>query len=181
MKNGLNQQKGPPPRRDVLWVERVRGGEKFTARVYSPSMWGVWTHYVKGFSQPCYENSELCCGGHLESNMRWYGYVHAYSFKRQRAVIIQLTAGAAREWLEQLAEGTVLRGQQIEVSRTAADKGRVHVQVQQYQTVAADAIPPHIDPYRSLLAMWKVPPIEELLNRRLVSKPPDIPEGDFTS
>lgn len=162
----------PPRRRDVLFVQSPDAGERLKFLVYSQSVWGVYTHY-NGKTKPCYENHDLCEGGHSLLNLRWKGYLHGWSYARNDQVIIQLTLEAANQLVEQLAESAVLRGLTIEVCRTAKKKGRSSCHVLgQYAQHDSAKLPPEIDPLRSLYNMWGLPYRPDALYRHLSGDPP---------
>lgn len=173
----LDRQDTPPPAKNVLWVERLRGNERGTFTVYSQCLWGVNTHYHNGRTQPCFKNHDLCFGGHKVTNLRWKGYLHCWGYSRNRQVILQLTDAGARMLLKQVAQGAVLRGLTLEVARTSKDKGRLNVKVDHYALNKADRLPPEIDPLPSLWNLWGIDPSVELVNRKLIVDPAEIPES----
>jgi hypothetical protein len=146
-----------PPNRDsnVFWVEQLAGGESQKWRVWSPAVWGVWTHFSDGTS-PCYENHNHCLGGHDPETLRWKGYVLGWSFKLNKACFCQLTGTAYATWMEQVTPGVLLRGQTIKVNRTQKKKGRLSVEVCPYEQVDPHGLPPDVDPRPSLYNLWEL-------------------------
>lgn len=173
----LNRCDVPPPVKDVLYVQRLKGDERGQFILYSPAMWGVWTHFHNGRTQPCFENHDLCYGGHQETNLRWKGYVHCWSFMMGRQVILQFTENAARQLLSQLPSGCSLRGKTIEAARSKKSKGRMNVELDRYAMDRADGVPPAIDPLKSIFNMWGIPLDVNLLSRSLVTSPAEVPDA----
>jgi len=174
----MKRQDLPPEQREVFWVERLKGNERQQFVVYSPTLWGCWTHYnaAKKETTPCYEDERFCHGGHEIETMRWRGYVFAWSKSRMEPVFIQLTPGACRSWLKQLAEGATLRGQLIEVWRTKSDKGRLLVAVNKYAHRSNEAMPQPPSPIKSLYNMWHVTEVPHLMRASVVEDEKDLPD-----
>jgi hypothetical protein len=157
------------------WVETVEAKSKMRFRVWSPSIWGLWTHY-SGRTKPCFENHDFCEGGHDESTMRWYGYLFGWHEQRRGKAFVQLTLGAARMFYQQIAEGVSLRGMVVDVSRGESKKGPMVVQVVRYISTDADVMGQDCDPLHSLYRMWKVHHLGHAANLSLVSAPRDLPD-----
>src|SRR5687768_8683416 len=175
----LNRQDTPPETKDVLWVERLKGGVKGSFTVYSPKLWGVWTHYHKGRSKPCFLDDKLCIGGCVENNKKWYGYVHCWHLERNRQVIFQATPAGARMWLNQCVNGCSLRGMTIEACRTNADNGRQRILVSKWKNSGfRDDLPPPLDPTKSLFNMWDLEYQEVAIAKEEIVTVDQIPEGD---
>lgn len=170
----------PPPPKDVIWVARIKPmtREKFT--VYSPALWGVWTHWTGKLTQPCYADHQFCHQGHKEETLRWKAYVFGWSFERNRQEFLELTAGACDHWLSQLAPGVSLRGMTIEVYRDKRQKGPLLVQVAPHVKRDCSTLPPDRNPEKSLLRLWKVPDIVQAFNKHAVTGHEEIP-GDALS
>lgn len=175
MTKRLNYQATPPAPKDTYWVETLGAGQSLTFTVYSPSLWGVWTHYSKGGTKPCYEDHTNCEGGHNEKTMRWYGYLFGWSFRKSKNCFVQLTSGACDMLLSQVAPKATLRGLTLSIRRTAASEGRLLVEVQQHAHRDPKRLPMDQDPERSLLKMWKVNAYLLGFNKSMVSAPEEIP------
>lgn len=165
--SGYSQSPVPPKRSDVLWIERVAGGEKQTFTVYSPTIWGVYTHWNGAATKPCYQDRSFCEGGHSEETLRWRGYLHAWSAKLNRPCFVQLTEECARRLLMQVADGATFRGLTLEVSRTSSKKGRLTANVLTWKSQQSDHLPPALDPRKSLEHLWRVKPLDEVLALKL--------------
>lgn len=165
----LSRQDTPPKAKEILWVETVKGGQTRKFRVYSPTFYGVWVHYnakPKG-TKPCFEDHALCEGGHEEETLRWYGYLHVWNFKSGRQEILQMTRASAEMLQEQVEQGKTFRGLVIEVTRSAADNGRLSCRINEWMASGASNMPKPIDPKKSLLHFWRVEQRVERLNHRL--------------
>lgn len=168
---------GPVPQKDpnLAWVETLDAGAKVRVKVYSPAIWGLWTHF-NGRTKPCFENHELCEGGHDEETLRWYGYIFGFHYGLNRCSFLQLTAAAARQWFEQIAPGVSLRGMVVDVSRTASKKGRVNLKVAEYMSSSIDSAAKDKDPHASVFKLWKVNHLGGASRYSLVSGPADVPD-----
>jgi hypothetical protein len=164
---------------DIHWIETVEAGAQVHFFVYSPAIWQMWTHFT-GKTKPCFENHDFCEGGHKEETMRWYGFVYGWHTVRRSRSFLQLTAGAARQWFDQIAPGTPLRGMQITVSRSGQSKqGRMNLSVNKYVNREGDQLGPDCDPKKSLYKMWKVKHVGCAARLSLVTDPADVPsDGD---
>lgn len=171
----LNLDPKPPRANGIMWVERIAGGERQQFTVYSPAILGIWTHYSRSGTRPCYAEQEHCEGGHCEETLRWKGYIHCWSFRMNRAVVLQLTAAASNIWLEQVAGNANLRGQRIEVWRTKGENGRVRVSVNEYLATGTDHLPPPQDILPSLYSLWKMKPTLFLPDAKNISRPQELP------
>jgi hypothetical protein len=178
MSSKLNRQDKPPASKEVLWVETVKGGQSQKFKVYSPTFYGVWVHYnpkPKG-TKPCFEDHALCDGGHEEETLRWYAYLHCWSFKLGRQCFLQMTKAAAEMLQEQVKEGTTYRGLVIEVTRSAADNGRLTCRTNEWMTSNGKTMPQAMDPTKSLFHFWRVEQRVERLNHRLFGGEITFPE-----
>lgn len=149
----------PDKNPDVYWVVSIDGGKKERFTVYSPQVWGVWTHYhlESKKTTPCYENEKKCFGGHDPRTLRWKGYLFVRSFDMHRNVFLQLTKGGADDLVEQLGPDVQLRGLTIDVKRTASKQGRLYVSIADYIVRDARTFPADLDPRTSLYNVWKIP------------------------
>jgi len=170
----LNRSNVPPRPKDVLWIERLKGTESLRFTCYSKSFWGLWTHWSGSRTVPCFENHDHCIGGHDEATMRWKGYLHGWSQRKNRVCFCEFTPGAARELLEQVPDRQSLRGLHLIVSRTKTSKGRLHCSIDGVP-LHASRIPPEADPMASLWHMWELDPMSHLVNRSLVTAPELVP------
>lgn len=165
----------PPPKKNVFWVETVNAGPVIKFRVYSPNIWGIWTHY-KGRTVPCFKNHDFCQGGHDETNLRWYGYLFGWHETENRPAFLQVTTGAARQLLTQVAPGVSLQGVYMEVWRKGSKRGPMYTKINQWMPYRGDKKPEDADPHDSLFRMWKVKHVGHAANLSLVTSPADIPE-----
>jgi hypothetical protein len=178
MSDKLNRQDTPPPAKDILFVETISGGATQKFKVYSPTFYGVWVHYNPKpvCTKPCYEDHSLCEGGHDAETMRWYAYLHCWSFKYNRQVFLQLTKAAGEMLQEQLKPGDTFRGLVIEVARTEARNGRMSCRVNEWMSSNGKTMPKPMDPTKSLFNFWKVKPRAERLHHKLYGGEIFIPE-----
>lgn len=164
----------PEPNPRLHWVETVEANSKIRFRVWSPAIWEFWTHFT-GKTRPCFTDHKMCYGGHDEATLRWYGYLFGYHEIRRTPAFIQLTTGAARMFLNQVAKGASLRGMVIDVQRGASKKGPQYLQVAQYVNTGQDQMGQDVDPQLSCFRMWKVNHLGHVNKLKLVSGPEDIP------
>lgn len=165
----ISRREEPQHKEGVLWVECLKGNESQKFEVYSPAIMGCEMHWMPNIRRtvPCFENHDLCPGGHSEKTLKWRAYVHAYSLKRKRQVFVQLTWDAWCSWKSQLPDGKILRGSLIQVHRTNADNGRLWVEVESWRTEGKKPLPFAMDCKASLFAMWKFNPSEIEASARL--------------
>lgn len=165
----ISRSATPPGKPGVYWVECLKGKETQKFLVYSPEVQGVNMHWLAKVKRtvPCFENRDLCPGGHSESNLKWRCYVFAYSYKRRANVFVQLTKDAWESWLCQCREGVSFRGQTINVHRTEKDNGRLWVEVETWRSEARAEIPANQDCKLSLFDLWRFDPSGATLEANL--------------
>lgn len=175
MSDELNTSPVPPPRKNILWVECLKGGQRHRLLIYSPAVIGVFFHWTGKASKPCYKNHKLCEGGHDPETMKWRGYLHCWSYERGKPVFLQLTDTAVQQLWLQVSDKSALRGLSIHAARSKADNGRMSVQVDRYGEKGPDNLPPPLDVKESLLKLWKVPKTNALLNSRFYGGEEELP------
>lgn len=147
------------PQRDrrIYWIEPVnKGGEVQDWLIYSPNIWGIWTHFHEG-TFPCYENHKHCHLGHDSRTLRWKGYLFGFFPRKSKPCFLQLTPASAEALLEQVPEGQNLRGLRIKVSRTDSKKGRLRISIDHYGApVDPTKMIKDQDPRFSLFNAWKI-------------------------
>lgn len=147
----------PVPQRpkDVFFVEPILAAAKFQFRVWSPAVWGVWTHYHDATS-PCYETHKHCALSHDPETLRWKGYVFGWHQGLNKPAFVQLTTAVVWQWWEQLAQGVNMRGQLVSISRGAKRNSRLSIQTCPYQSEAPAKMPKDLHPRASLYNLWKM-------------------------
>src|SRR5262249_26461566 len=140
----------------ILWVEKLRGNDQQSFVIVSPKLFGFYTHYTDNGSKPCWENHDLCEGGHKETNIRENFLLQAWSLKANKLVFLYLTPGAAEQLEDQVEPGTLFRGLPVVVSRTTKNNGRLNIQVSEFQS-AQKISSREIDPWESIMVFLKVP------------------------
>lgn len=159
--NGFNTCPIPPKASGIFWVERIDGGAKLDFTCLSSHIFGIWTHFHKKGTRPCYEDTSKCEDGHKAETLRWKGYVHVYNTARRRQEFLQLTVRAARMWLEAVGNGCCLRGQAIHVSRTQASNGPVTLRLNEHGQLDEDRLAGERDDFMpSLFKLWKMAPVK---------------------
>lgn len=161
----LNRQNIPPKKEGELWIERLKANAKKAFTIYSPSLWGVWTHWNGSRSEPCHREEKKCNGCKAGFPRRWKAYLHAYDQRRHGPVFIELTPTCARQLLDQVGKGITLRGLVIVLERTKANNGRLSVQLQT-QGADPERLPKHLDPYDTLMNIWGLSAKREDVNER---------------
>lgn len=157
--SGRNRMGVPPRRRDVYFVESPKANESLCYTVWSVEIYPVYTHWTGTHTVPCYQDHSLCDGGHKLLNMRWKGYLFGYSHERAEPVFAQLTQEAANQLMDQIADGTSLRGLRIRLSRSKKNKGRLSCHLEtQYRPQEAFRLPPVVCPRLSLFNLWNLEP-----------------------
>lgn len=144
---------------DCFWIESVGGGRVERFLIYSPQIWGVWTHFSNEhkLTTPCYKNHKFCFGGHDPRSLRWKGYLFCHSEARKRNEFLQLTEGGAKHLLSQLGPEVALRGLCLDVRRTASKQGRQYVSIADYIIRDPRSFPVDVSPRVTLYNTWKIP------------------------
>lgn len=147
------------PKKDhrIFWIEPVKiGGENQDWLIYSPNIWGIWTHFHEG-TFPCYENHKLCHLGHDPKTLRWKGYLFGFFSRKSKPCFLQLTPASAEMLLDQVPDGNNLRGLRLNVSRTESKKGRLKISINHYGPPADPTkMVKDQDPRMSLFNEWKI-------------------------
>jgi hypothetical protein len=142
--------------RNIFWIEPIPAGTKFQVRIWSPAVWGVWTHYHDATS-PCYEDHSHCIDGHDPKTLRWKGYVMGWHYRENKPCFVQLTQAIVWKWWSQIGEGSNLRGCVTAFSRGPKKTSRLGVQIDRYQDQSGENLPQDCDPRKSLYNFWKLP------------------------
>lgn len=159
---GKGHIRGAQPRPvnpDIFWVQSIDGGKQERYTIYSPQIWGVWTHhhYELKRTTPCYDTHKFCFGGHDPRTLRFKGYLFGYSFERHRNEFLQLTEAAVINLEEQLGPEVQLRGLTIDVKRSAKKQGRLYVSIADYIHRDPRTLPMDVSPRASLYNTWDIP------------------------
>jgi hypothetical protein len=167
----LSRSATPPTKPGVYWVECPKGNESQKFLVYSPVIQGVNMHWISAQRRtvPCFENRDLCPGGHKEANLKWRAYVFGFSHKRHKNCFMQLTADAWESWLSQVREGVNLRGQTIIVHRTEKNNGRLWVEVESWREAPKAEMPLDQDCKLSCYDLWRFDPSTVMADAKLGS------------
>lgn len=141
---------------DVFFIEPIKPNAKFGVIVWSPAVWGVWTHFHEATS-PCYENHAHCVEGHDPRTLRFKGYIFGYHMGLMKPAFVQLTPPNVRAFWEQVPEGSQLRGFQINLSRGQKKNSPVKLGVDPYLVPDPARLRADLSPRASLYHMWKQP------------------------
>jgi hypothetical protein len=145
------------PSRDTkprIEVVRLRGGQRFTALILSPTWYGFrihWDHIRKRSSQ-CTGAATGCPKCQVQMPTKEVWYLHCHNSERGN-FFFESPPEAAGLFNDSLAPGTSLRGLRIEAYRTAKDNGRLRIAVLDHYS-RRDDLPPAIDPELTLQALW---------------------------
>jgi hypothetical protein len=156
MQSKLTPCGAPKMRGDILWVERLKGGEESKLVVCSNKVYGFYTHWTGSRTVPCWENHDLCEGGHTENSLRENYFVQCWSQKKNKQVFLYLTPEARNQFFAQMEGNKSFLGQTIVVRRTGAKNGRLLVELAQYAEPKLIRVK-ELDPYLSVLTFLKVP------------------------
>lgn len=156
MMHRLSSCGAPRARGDVLWVERLKGGDNQSFIVVSNKVYGFYTHWTGAKTVPCWENHDLCEGGHTENTLRENYFLQCWSLKSNKAVFLYLTPEARNQFFAQTNAGKGYVGIKLNVRRTGAKNGRLIIEVDD------NSLPKlirckELDPYISVLTFLKVP------------------------
>lgn len=149
----------PPKAGPEIFIQRLKGGQKFTFTILSITLFGVWVHWDGKRSFPHYHPAEQCQGCMDRRQKRWKGFLHCFNYEIGQEVFLELTPFSATSLRNQLAGSDNLRGNRIQVSRTKGDNGRLVVQVLT-AIQNPEALPPEKDPKASILKLWGMEPDE---------------------
>ena len=139
----------------IYWVESPKGGERQKWRIYSPTAWGVWTHY-HGQTSPCYENHKYCVHGHDPSTLRWKGYLFGWFEKKRKQAFLQITPEFWAAVEAQLGPGNTLRGKSLYAIRISHNKGPLACEMIDYMDSNPADCPKDQDPRASIYRTWKL-------------------------
>jgi hypothetical protein len=146
-----------PKARTTLFVRRLKPLEHEDG-ILLGNIWGLVTHWNGKVTKPCFENSELCIGGHSEDNQRWAGYVHIYRFEGAKPQFIYLAPETAGQIFELAPPGQPLRGLCFRFMRGKGLTSCPVVQYQPHKNTDPRILPRSLDPYLSLCKFFQVSP-----------------------
>jgi hypothetical protein len=156
MRHKLSSCGAPRSKGDILWVERLKGGEEKKLVITGKRVYGFFTHWTGTRTVPCWENHDLCEGGHTENTLRENYFLQCWSLNSNKGVFLYLTPEAERMFTAQIESGKTILGLTLRVRRTGAKNGRLIVELDQYaepRIIRAK----ELDPYLSVLTFLKVP------------------------
>jgi hypothetical protein len=146
----------PRARGDLLWVERLKGGEEGKYVVTGHRVYGFYTHWTGQRTVPCWENHDLCEGGHSENTLRENYFLQCWSLKKNKGVFLYFTPEARNQFFAQVEGSKSFQGVTLIVKRTGAKNGRLNVELSQYDQPKLIRTK-ELDPYLSVLTFLKVP------------------------
>lgn len=163
MKNRISQRtdlapaKLGSPKRKTIWVWRLKGSERGTLVMYSPSPWGYTVHYDPRAkrSSPHFTDSGTCPGCLDELPTKEVFYVYGWHSEKNKLVFLEMPSGAAEKLTAMLAHGETLRGLAVHVVRTPADNGRLNFRMVTVEHGRKE-LPQDVDPRETLFRMWGI-------------------------
>lgn len=143
------------PRKQKVWVWRLKGKEKGTVELYSPEFHGFTVHYNPSIrrSSKHIDDKERCQGCQDELPTKEVFYLFGWHVEKARLVFLELPRGAADKVTELLAGGETFRGLCLYVERSTADNGRLSFRFLQNHSTRPKLLPDR-SPEETLLALW---------------------------
>lgn len=172
MSHKLSACGAPRARGDLLWVERLKGGERGNYVICANKVYGFYTHWTGAKTVPCWENHDNCEGGHTENTLRENYFLQCWSVTKNKGVFLYLTPQARDQFYAQMSAAKSFVGHTLAVSRTGAKNGRLNIELAQYTEPKLIRVK-EIDPYISVLTFLRVP--KQLIEQaRSLGSIPDV-------
>lgn len=172
MERKLSTCGAPRARGDILWVDKLKGGEEGKYLICSNKVYGFFSHWTGQRTVPCWENHDLCEGGHNENTLRENYFLQCWSMQKNKGVFLYLTPEARNQFYAQVETTKSFNGLTIVVKRTGAKNGRLNVELAQYVEPKILRVK-ELDPYLSVLTFMRVP--KQLIDQaRSLGSIPDI-------
>lgn len=135
-------------------VVRLKGGQRVVGVILSKFFSGFAIHWNQSIrrSQPCAGKDNACegCKAELPEKSAWYLHLHS---PEKGHFFLEMPPEAADRLLNQLAPGESLRGYRVTAYRTAADNGRLRIEIDPYAP-RVENLPPAVDPEATLASLW---------------------------
>lgn len=149
----------PPSEPRTIVLVRLKAGDSLTCRILSKQIWGIWTHWDGKKSYPCVLGAGACKGCRTQDPKRWKGFLHVLNVANRREMIIEVTAFAFSQFLDQLTkERENLRGLRVLFERAkGSDNGRLRMSLLASETGFLE-LPVESAPSWTLMKLWKIPP-----------------------
>jgi hypothetical protein len=141
---------------DVFFIEPIKANAKFSFITWSPAVWGMWTHFHESTSA-CYENHTHCVEQHDPKTLRFKGYLFGYHMVLLKAAFLQITPACVRALIEQLPDGSTLRGLQLNIVKGQKRNSPVKIGVDPYMVPDESRLRSDLSPRPSIYHMWKEP------------------------
>lgn len=120
---------------------------------------GVWVHWDGIRSLPCIDGPADQCPGHGRGlPLKWVGYLPAWDPRRQRRVILEVSAHAARTCPALFGpQPSALRGQTVLLRReTTSRRSRIVCELRITTPPVTEGLPADWDPLPVLAHIWGV-------------------------
>lgn len=154
--DGIRREDTPPIAPRTLTLVRLKAGEQLTARILSPSLWGLWTHWNGAQSLPCFRDEKKCDGCKKGWPSRWKGFLHVLRVENRRQIFVELTSHAASMFLDQVPDRHALRGLRVLFERSrGGDNGRLRLTLLSTDSANLD-LPAALDPLATLDNLWRI-------------------------
>jgi len=150
----FNEQGQAPKPGPSLPIVRVTDAARHIFTVFSPAVWGVWTHWDGRRSVPCMLPVETCPFHRRQLPLRWKGYVHVFDHNERQQSYLELTPAGVQMLQTQLAPGESLRGILLNVERSkGGPKGRLIIEVKPNHAPSSQ-LTEEKHPREALTSLW---------------------------
>jgi len=111
------RQDEPPNADQVIPLWKIKGKTLHTFIILSANWEGFNTHWFGGRTVPHRSAEKLCKPCLAKCRFKWSGFIHVCPLEPNRGVLIEITAGGAKELRRLQGERPSLRGMQITTKR----------------------------------------------------------------
>lgn len=154
-----------------IYILRLKGNNLYTMTILQSFPYGITVHWNGKKTEPHFKEEHLCPGCLKKQSRRYKYFVHCICHEMGQEVFLELTPHSAKSLELQLGKGTNYRGNRIQVKRTNASNGRLHVSVLT-RCETPEVLPQEKDPLPSILALWGIDPGSVLGGKELPTRAP---------
>lgn len=151
----ISFKKAPKPPGPELWVQRLGANQSFEVIAIGNEVRGVETHWMRGVTEPHYDDRAQCPGCLAQARLDWKGYLHVYNVQKREQVFMELTPGAYHHLRTQVSDIEQLRGLSFQVERKGARNQPIKFTLLHTRPLKTN-LPPEKDPMPSILKLWGI-------------------------
>lgn len=145
------------PRKQKVYVWRLKGKEKGTVEIFSPDFHGFTVHFNPRIRRSCphFDDVAECRGCQDQLPTKEVYYLFGWHVEDSRLVFLEITRAVAEKMKSKLAPDETFRGLVVHLERTTANNGRLEFRFINNHAPIKKLLPDR-SPQEALFAMWGI-------------------------